>query len=71
MRVKDVKKVERKEGVASTLNAKEFAPVYAERVEKFLLDNSSLGRNWTRDVASKLYVPNKNKDGEFVGSNPY
>ena len=72
MKVEHIKKIEQRKGSASTLEAKEFIPLYAERVHKFLKDKEkSLGDDWVKDTASKLYVLNKNNREEVTNSNTY
>jgi len=64
-------KISKRFGTASTLEAGDFIQVYADGVAKFLEDNKLLGDDWVKDTAYKLYVLNRNKDGEVVGSNTY
>ena len=41
MKIEGIRKVEERQGVASTLEAESFIPFYTERVSKFLRDNQS------------------------------
>lgn len=69
MEVKDIEKVERQKGVASTVKADDVVPVYADRVERFLRDNQTMGDEWVEMAAGKLYnFSGKNKEGDLVGS---
>ena len=72
MEIQLTEPVPKVKGTASTFKAADFIPAYTEAVEKFLRDNASLGENWQRDVAKKLYnFQGKNKEGDVLGSSPY
>ena len=70
MEIKDIEKIERQRGIASTVKADDLIPVYAERVEKFLRDNqSSMGDKWVKMAADHLYnFFEKNGEGDVLGS---
>ena len=67
--VRDIETVEREKGVASTVKVDDFKVQYAEGVEKFIRDNSSLGDAWQRDVARRLYnFQGRDQEGNVLGS---
>ena len=70
MEIKDIEKVERQRGIASTVKAEDFDPRYTEAVRKFLSDNqSTMGNDWVKMAGSRLYnFQGKNKQGDVLGS---
>lgn len=70
MEIKDIEKVERQRGIASTVKVEDFIPGYTESVKKFLRDNqSAMGDNWVKMAGSRLYnLQGKNKEGDVLGS---
>ena len=72
MQVKDVEKVEKEKGIASTLKASDFYPEYPGRVARFLRDNQSeMGDEWVKDTARKLYKFTKDEEDNLLGSSTY
>jgi hypothetical protein len=71
--IKDVEKIERTLGIASTVQAKDIVPVYSEAVQRFLKDNERLGEDWQRQAAGYLLDCFKGTDneGNIKGSNIY
>lgn len=69
MEIKDVEKIDRIKGTASTVKADDLIPQYTEGVERFLRDNSSLGDEWVKTAGERLYnFQVKNKEGDVIGS---
>jgi len=71
--VKDVERVERTRGIASTVQSKEIIPIYSEAVQRFLRDNEDLGENWQKMATGYLFdcFKGTDKEGNLVGSNSY
>jgi len=68
MEIKNIFEIEI-EGAASTLDAIDFIPQYTEAVSKFLRDHqSSMGNEWVKQTAGKLYKLTKNNEGTVLGS---
>ena len=69
MEIANIEKVERTNGVASTVKADDFIQQYSEGVERFLRDNQSIGDEWVQIAGSKLYnFQGKSKEGDVLGS---
>ena len=69
MKIANIEKVERTNGVASTVKADDFIQQYSEGVERFLRDNQSIGDEWVQIAGSKLYnFQGKSKEGDVLGS---
>lgn len=70
--IKNIETVPRTKGIASTVKVNDFIPQYTEAVARFLKDNASLGEDWQKNVASKLYnFQGKNDEGDVLGSSTY
>ena len=67
------KSIPQTEGIASTVKDVDVRGAYADAVEKFLEDNSSMGEQWQNKVLDLLLCPIKtpSQKGDLRGSNPY
>ncbi|MCX6749061.1 MAG: hypothetical protein NT076_05660 [Candidatus Pacearchaeota archaeon] len=70
MEIRDIEKVERQGGIASTIKVEDFILGYAEAVRRFLRDNQpAMGNSWVKGVGDRLYnLQGKNKEGDVLGS---
>jgi hypothetical protein len=69
MEVKDIVRVEKQRGIASTVKSNDLILAYTGGVERFLRDNQSMGDDWVKLAGERLYrFSGKNTKGDVLGS---